>query len=377
MRRETAASAPTPAIAVFSLAEHLEHGFLVASMNEPALALLTAGSIHVLGENVHRVLAPELADLLTQHGRECLEARRSVAFTSAATNGPTNGPTNSPLTNGGQAITYLMSPLGNESRLVTVTAIPCGVINRLPLLLGEQQRFATLGYLSRGVAHDVDNIVASARVSLAEATRGVSEGSVTHQRLTLVDHALDLATLLLQKVLAFSVEPDDTVGTVDLTGVVSDAVNLVRPLLPRNVQLRLEFGPDVRPVQGSRSELMQVVLNLCMNAVNATEATSGAVGLTVSEKHISAPLRVGRRELPPGAYNCLCITDSGHGMSSETLQRAFEPFFTTKGSTTPGLGLSIVRGIVDAHGGAVVAHSTLGSGTTVLVYLPIQQPLAP
>ncbi|HEY6723839.1 MAG TPA: ATP-binding protein, partial [Polyangiaceae bacterium] len=349
MRRETPSSAPTPAIAVFSLAEHPEHGFLVASINEPALALLTAGSINVLGETVHRVLAPELADLLTQHGRECLAARRSVAFTSAATNGPANG---GPVPNGGHAITYLLTPLGNESRLITITAIPCGVIHRLPLLLGEQQRFATLGYLSRGVAHDVDNVVASARVSLADASRGVSEGSVTHQRLALVDHALGLATLLLKKVLAFTVQPDDKYTPVDLTGVVSDAVSLVRPLLPRNVQVRLEFGADVRPIQGSRSELMQIVLNLCMNAVNATEATSGAVGLTVSEKHISAPLRVGRRELPPGAYNCLCVTDSGHGMSAETLQRAFEPFFTTKGSTTPGLGLSIVRSLVDAHGGA-------------------------
>jgi len=358
---------------VFSLAEHPEHGFLVASINEPALTLLTAGTINALGENVHRVLAPDLAELLTQHGRECLEARRSVAFTSAAANGPSNG--SAP--HGGQAITYLMTPLGKESRLISVTAIPCAVINRLPLLLEEQQRLATLGCLARGVAHDVDNIVASARVSLAEASRSVSGGSVTHQRLVLVDHALQLATLLLQKVLAFSVKPDDTFSTVDLSGVVSDAVNLVRPLLPRNVQLRLEFGSDVRPVRGARCELMQVVLNLCMNAVNATEATSGAVGLTVSEKHISTPLRVNRRELPPGAYNCLCITDSGHGMSTETLQRAFEPFFTTKGSTTPGLGLSIVRGIVDAHGGAVVAHSTLGSGTTVLVYLPIQESVAP
>ena len=379
MRRDrvTASSAPTPAIAVFSLAEHPEHGFLIASINEPALTLLTAGSITVLGENVHRVLAPELADLLTQHGRDCLEFRRCVAFTAIPSSSGSSGSSggSSGGSNGAQPVTYLMTPLGNESRLVTVTAIPCSVINRLPVVLGEQQRFATLGYLSRGVAHDVDNIVASARVSLADATRIVSEGSVTHQRLALVDHALELATLLLRKVLGFSVEPDESFGTVDLTGVVSDAVNLVRPLLPRNVQLRIEFGADVHPIEGARSELMQVVLNLCLNAVHATESTSGAVGITVSEKHISAPLRVGRRELPPGVYNCLCVTDSGHGMSSDTLQRAFEPFFTTRGSATPGLGLSIVRGVVDAHGGAVVAHSTLGSGTTVLVYLPTQQPV--
>lgn len=361
MRREIATSAPSPAIAVFSLAEHPEHGFLVASINEPALKLLTAGTINPLGESVQRLLAPELADLLTKHGRDCLEMRRCVAFTS------------SPSANGEEAVSYLMTPVGNESRLVTVTAVPCSVINRLPLFLAEQQRLATLGYLSRGVAHDVSTVVASARVSLSEAARSVPEGSVTHQRLGMVEHAFDLTTLLLNKVLAFSVEPDDKFGTVDLTGVVSDAVNLVRPLLPRNVQLRLEFGADVRPVEGAKSELMQVVLNLCLNAVNASEATSGAVGLTVSEKHISAPLRVGREELPPGAYNCLCVTDSGHGMSSETLQRAFDPFFTTKGSATPGLGLSIVKSIVEAHGGAVVAHSTLGSGTTVLVYLPIPQ----
>jgi signal transduction histidine kinase len=210
-------------------------------------------------------------------------------------------------------------------------------------------------------------------LSLGDAERGVADGSVTRQRLAMVQNALELSQVLLKKVLAFSVEPDSDRGTVDLTEVVSDAVNLLRPLLPRNVQLRLEFGGDVRPVEGARSSLMQVIFNLCLNAMDATESTSGAVGLTVSEKHIGAPLRVGRRELPPGAYNCVCVTDSGHGMSSETLERAFEPFFTTKGSATAGLGLAIVKSIVDAHDGAVVAHSTLGSGTTVLVYLPIRE----
>src|SRR5688572_777117 len=163
MRRETASgsTAPSPAIAVFSLAEHPEHGFLFASVNEPALKLLTAGTINPLGESVQRLLAPELADLLTQHGRDCLELRRCVAFTSHLT---ANGGT----ANGEEAVSYLMTPVGNESRLVTVTAIPCSVINRLPLFLAEQQRLATLGYLSRGVAHDVSNVVTSARVSLTE-----------------------------------------------------------------------------------------------------------------------------------------------------------------------------------------------------------------
>lgn len=358
MTREASALAQTT-VAVFSIAEHREHGFLIASINDAAMALLTAGSISALGESLQRLLAADLADLLTQHARDCLEFRRPVAFTS----GPTM--------HGGKPVAYLMTPLGNESRLVTVTALPCGVISRLPLLLAEQQRLATLGYLSRGVAHDVSSIVTSARVALGDAERGISEGSVTRQRLALVHNSLELSHVLLKKVLAFSVEPDSDHDTVDLTEIVSDAVNLLRPLLPKNVQLRLEFGSDVHPVEGARSELMQVIFNLCLNAVDATESTSGAVGLTVSEKQISAPLRVGRRELPAGRYNCLCITDSGHGMSAETLQRAFEPFFTTKGSATAGLGLSIVKSIVDAHEGAVVVHSTLGSGTTVLVYLPV------
>src|SRR6187455_420022 len=214
MTRESSALAQ-PTVAVFSIAEHREHGFLIASINDAAMALLTAGSISALGESINRLLAPDLAELISHHARECLEFRRPVAFTT----GPTM--------HGGKPVAYLMTPLGNESRLVTVTALPCGVINRLPLLLSEQQRLATLGYLSRGVAHDVTNILMSARLALGDAERGIPEGSVTRQRLAVVHNALALTPVLLEKVVACSAEPDTDRGTVDLNVIVSDAVNLL------------------------------------------------------------------------------------------------------------------------------------------------------
>lgn len=351
-------AAALPSVAMFTLVLAKEGAFLFASINDAARSLLASNSISVLGEKLDRVLSPDLAELIRTNAAECLERRQPVAFTSSGLGGPT--------------IAYFMAPAVGSSTLLSVTALPAMAVARLPLLLEEQQRFATLGHLARGVAHDINNVMAAAELALSSALRTVADGSVTHQRLTLVEDAINLSTLLLRKVLAFSAGAEGRASSVDLPQTVSDAVNLVRPLLPRNVQLRLEFGASTRPVRGNRSELMQVVLNLALNAMHATEANSGTVALTVSEKHIGSPLRVGRQELRPGDYNCLCVTDSGPGMSSETLQRAFEPFFTTRGSSGAGLGLSIVHTIVSGHGGAVVAHSTLGSGTTVLVYLPIQ-----
>lgn len=363
MNPEIPSPVTLPSVAMFSLVKAKDGLFLFASINHAAVSLLSANSVSVLGEKLDGVLAPELADLIRVNAVECLERREPVAFTNS-------GP-------GGRAIAFFMAPTVGSSTLLSVTALPATAVARLPLLLEEQQRYATLGYLARGVAHDINNVMASAELSLTSALRSVPDGSVTHQRLTLVEHAITLSSLLLRKVLAFSAGGEGRADSVDLPQAVSDAVNLVRPLLPRNVQLRLEFGSSIRPVRGNRSELMQVVLNLALNAMHATEANSGTVSLAVSEKHIGSPLRVGRQELRPGNYNCLCVTDSGHGMSHETLQRAFEPFFTTKGSSGAGLGLSIVHTIVTAHAGAVVAHSTLGSGTTVLVYLPIQNGFTP
>lgn len=349
-----------PAVAVFSIVRHKENGFLFASANDAAIALLGPSQPNVLGERLEQALPQEFAELLSERAIECLERAIPVAF-----NGTLPG-------RAGSAV-FVLSPLAECSSLVSITALPTSLVARLPLILEEQQRLATLGHLARGVAHDVNNVMAAALISLTAAMKSSSEESLLHQRLTIVENAIHIATLLLRKVLAVSNERVAEWGTVQLPELVSDVVNLVRPLLPRNVHVRLEFAADVRPVRGTPAELMQVVLNLCLNAIHATETNSGSVGLTVTEKHLSSPLRIDRRDLAPGAYNCLCVTDSGHGMSPETLARAFEPFFTTRGTAGTGLGLSIVRGIVEAHGGAVVAQSTLGSGTTVLVYLPIYE----
>lgn len=356
-------SETTPhAVAVFTIVEHKKGGFLFASVNESALTLLTANSINVLGEKLEQVLDPDLAELLNQRAYECLEFRRHTAFVTDRDK------------KFGGAIAYLMTPIVGASTIISVVALPTAAIARLPVLLEEQQRLATLGYLARAVAHDANNVMASAQLSLEMARRGLPDGSMAKQHLALVEDAIGLTTLLLRKVLALSHQPEDMNSELNLSEVVSDAVNLVRPLLPRNVHMRLEFSENVRTIRGARAELMQAVLNLCLNAIHASEPNSGVVSVAVSEEHLSTPLRIRQRELPAGAYNCLCVTDSGHGMSAETLERAFEPFFTTRGPAGAGLGLSIVRSVIESHGGAVVARSNLGTGTTLLAYLPIYEP---
>ena len=342
-------------VAVFSLVRHRDAGFLFASINDAAMALLGADSQRALGGRLDSVVEPTLAALLHSHALECLESRQPVVF---------SGP-------GGSGGVYFMTPLGKGSSLISVTSLPKAVASRLPLILEEQARLASVGRLARGVAHDVNNVMGAALLSLTSALRASSEQSVVHQRLALVENALKLSTLLLRKVLSVANERSSEVDQVHLSEVVSDVVNLVRPHFPRNVDLCLEFAAEVRPIRGVRSELMQMVLNLCLNALHATETNSGSVELSVTEKHLSSPLRLGRRELRVGDYSCLCVADSGQGMSAQTLARALDPFFTTHKGGGTGLGLSIVSSVVEAHGGGVSIQSTLGAGTTVLVYLPI------
>ena len=340
--------------AAFSLVQHREVGFLFASVNDAALRLFGTETRAVLGERLCRVVAPGLAEVMHARALECLATQLPTAFVDRA----------------GSNMVYLMSPLGLGSRLVSVTALPSDMLARLPMILEEQQHLASVGRLSRGVAHDVNNVLGAALIALSTAKRSTSHESVMCQRLTLVEDALELSTLLLRRVLVVSNEQTSPVEQLQLSDVVSEVVNLVRPLLPHNVHMRLEFAPDVPQVSGARSALMQVVLNLCLNAMHATEESSGSVSVSVTEEHLLEPLSSGHCELLPGPYACLVVSDSGQGMSAQTLSRAFEPFFTTHPGVGTGLGLSIVRSAVEAHGGAVVVQSTLGVGTTVSVYLP-------
>jgi CheY-like chemotaxis protein len=124
-------------------------------------------------------------------------------------------------------------------------------------------------------------------------------------------------------------------------------------------------------VNADPTQIHQIVLNLCTNAAHAMGKEQGTLFVSVEPVEIDGALAATMPKIEPGAYVCLLVRDTGHGMDAEMQRRIFEPFFTTKqpGEGT-GLGLPVVLGIVGAHGGGITLESAPGAGTTFRVYLP-------
>jgi CheY-like chemotaxis protein len=161
----------------------------------------------------------------------------------------------------------------------------------------------------------------------------------------------------------------DTVD-LDLNQLIEQEVQMLRRLIPESITVDFRPEPDLPAIRADRGQLLQVLMNLC---VNARDAMPGGGRITISTRQGEAEdsFRVAHRDARGSRFVCLSLSDTGVGMSRETRERAFEPFFTTKGTGKgTGLGLATVYGIVSQHNGSIEVDSTPGAGTTFRIYLP-------
>jgi len=159
--------------------------------------------------------------------------------------------------------------------------------------------------------------------------------------------------------------------SVDLAALVRDTLPFVRALLPTTIALEADLPPAPCPVLADATQMRQILINLAANAEHAMRETGGHLTVRVESVEGDAALIATHPTLPLGPLVRLIIRDTGSGIPPDVLARIYEPFFTTKevGQGT-GMGLSVVHGIVEQHGGTILAASTLGQGTTFTIYLP-------
>jgi two-component system cell cycle sensor histidine kinase/response regulator CckA len=226
--------------------------------------------------------------------------------------------------------------------------------------LRHAQKMEAVGRLAGGVAHDFNNLltVIGSNVELARLTAQSGEGSSVVGELDEIAAAVTRAATLTRQLLAFSRRQVLVPRAVSLNEVVSAAERMLARVIGADVTLETSLDPNAGHVMADPGQLEQVLMNLVVNARDATP--EGGVIL------ISTVRREPDRVL-------LTVTDTGTGMDEATLARACEPFFTTKapGKGT-GLGLSTVYGIVKQSGGDVSIRSQLGRGTTITVTLPAE-----
>lgn len=244
---------------------------------------------------------------------------------------------------------------------------------RLERELRQAQKMEAIGTLAGGIAHDFNNILAIILGFTEIAMLKLPDPNPVRDHLQRVLDAGARATDLVRQILAFSRSSEHEKRPVEFAVFIKEAMKLLRPLLPTTIEILSDIKVPSRPalVLMDPTEIHQVLMNLCTNAAHAMGGEGGILGIGVTEFDVDAVLASRHLDLEPGGYVCLTVSDTGHGMEGELLERIFDPYFTTKevGAGT-GLGLSVVRGIVKGHGGAVTVSSSPGAGTTFKVFLP-------
>jgi CheY-like chemotaxis protein len=153
--------------------------------------------------------------------------------------------------------------------------------------------------------------------------------------------------------------------------VLKETVKFLRSSLPRSIEIKEEIVTPADTVLADPSQIHQILLNLCSNAAYAMRESGGKLGVRLAAAKVDVAMSAAHPDLKPGPYLRLTVSDTGHGMSPDVMERIFDPFFTTKkpGEGT-GLGLSVVQGIVRNYGGAITVYSKSGVGSTFNVFLP-------
>ncbi len=232
----------------------------------------------------------------------------------------------------------------------------------------QAQKMEAVGRLSGGVAHDFNNLLT---VISGYANLIKEKQPETPIELQAIIDAADRASSLTRQLLAFSRKQVIEPRVIHLNELLRNLESMLRRLIGEDIRLKVRAARGLGPIHADPGQIEQIIMNLSVNARDAMP-DGGSLELVTSMVTVDESFAKSHFEVKPGQYVLLRVSDSGSGMTQDTIQRAFEPFFTTKldGRGT-GLGLSTVYGIVKQNGGMVSIYSEEGHGCTFKVYFPM------
>jgi len=227
---------------------------------------------------------------------------------------------------------------------------------RLEMQLRRAERLAELGTLASGMAHEIGtpmNVILGRAEYLLQ--RAADEG--TKKGLTTIITQVERITKVMKQLLAFARRRTPEWRIIDLSEIVDDTLEMFQERIAQScITIDKTIESSLPPVRADRDQLIQVLINLVMNSIHAMPE-GGQLKLSLARE---------------GSHVCLSLSDTGHGMPEAIRSKVFEPFFTTKdfGKGT-GLGLTVVKGIIEEHGGTIDVESIVGTGTTFRIRLPL------
>ncbi len=239
-------------------------------------------------------------------------------------------------------------------------------------VLRQSQKMESLGSLAGGMAHEVNNMLVPILNMTSGAIKTLPEDRPERKNLAIAVEAAERVRDLVEKILAFSRKEQTELQEMNIFDVFERDLELLSSTLPSTVTLVKNLDPNTGTILANEGQISSIILNLASNSADAMTGKSGT--LEVSLLSVDGEGTRHLRQLTPGKYAHLSVSDTGVGMDKETLRRIFDPFFTLKeaGEGT-GMGLSMIYGIVADYDGVVHVSSTPNKGTTVNVYLPLMR----
>lgn len=264
------------------------------------------------------------------------------------------------------ALSERFSVLGISGILVIMADETEQVLLRRALQQFEQ--FESLGQLTRGMIHDLNNMFSVVSENLYLARMDEAAPQSTRNRLEQIEVALKKGIWLVNKLGQFSRAQELTIQPFEINQAVKTALELARPLFGSRIHVQLALDPNLPMLEGDSGELEQALVNLILNAVDAMP-NGGELSLSTEFMERRAPGKSGERS---GSFILVAVADTGVGIPETIQPRIFEPFFTTKTEKRgTGLGLPSVYGIIQHHQGEIKVRSVPGEGTRFTIYLPV------
>jgi two-component system, cell cycle sensor histidine kinase and response regulator CckA len=241
--------------------------------------------------------------------------------------------------------------------------------------LQQARKMEAIGILAGGIAHDFNNLLQIVSGYTQMMSLDKCENHPDFPKLAAIEKAVGNASQLVRQLLTFSRKEVSKTISLDLNKAITSVRNIFERTLPKMIDIHLRLGDKLSRVAADPVQIEQILLNLGSNAADAMPE-GGMLMIETENIKLNEDFIESRPDLTSGDCVLLTITDTGHGMDKNTVERSFEPFFTTKeiGKGT-GLGLASVYGIVKSHGGHISCDSRPGHGTTFKIYLPAIDPL--
>ena len=237
------------------------------------------------------------------------------------------------------------------------------------------QKIDSIGNLAGGIAHDFNNILAAVLGSASIMRRRLTEKSKLYKYVEIIESSARRGSSLTRQLLTFARKTETIVKLVDINALIEETLHLFQRSVTREIEVITQLTETGATVNGDDGQIQQALLNIFLNARDAMPEGGTlrvASAVTMADAHTTSKFS----SIKPGQFVVITVSDTGHGIESSIQNRVFEPFFTTKDSGT-GLGLSVVYGVVQSHGGFINLESELGQGTTFSVYLPRASSRAP